>query len=104
MQVEVTDVRADRRGTRQPDLSIHVGAVHVYLTAVLVDDGADVADLLLEHAVRRGIGHHQRCQRIPMLRRPRAKIGEIDVAVAVARHHHDPQPSHRRARRVRAVS
>ena len=42
MQVQVTDVRADVAGSAQPDLSVHVGAVHVDLTAVLVHDLADL--------------------------------------------------------------
>ena len=53
VQVQVTDVGADRRRAREPDLRVHVRAVHVNLAAVLVDDRADLADLFLEHAVRR---------------------------------------------------
>ena len=53
VQVQVADVGADRRRARQPDLRVHVGAVHVHLAAVLVDDRADLADVVLEHAVRR---------------------------------------------------
>ena len=44
VQVQVADVGADRRRARQPDLRVHVRAVHVDLAAVLVDDGADLAD------------------------------------------------------------
>ena len=35
VQVQVADVGADRRRTREPDLRVHVRAVHVDLTAVL---------------------------------------------------------------------
>ncbi len=35
VQVEMADIRADCRRARQPDLRVHVGAVHVHLTAVL---------------------------------------------------------------------
>ena len=41
VQVQMADVCADRRGTRQPDLRVHVRAVHVHLTADSVNDGAD---------------------------------------------------------------
>ena len=58
------------RRAGQPDLRVHVGAVHVDLAAVRVHDGADVADGVLEHAVRRGIGDHQRRQVGGVLRRP----------------------------------
>ena len=51
VQVQVADVGADRRRARQPDLRVHVRAVHVDLPAVLVDDRADLLDVLLEHAV-----------------------------------------------------
>ena len=44
VQVQVADVGADRRRARQPDLRVHVRAVHVDLAAVLVDDRADVLD------------------------------------------------------------
>ena len=52
VQVQVTDVSADIRRAAQPDLRVHVGAVHVHLAAVLVHDRADLPDRLLEHAVR----------------------------------------------------
>jgi hypothetical protein len=38
VQVQVADVRADVAGAAQADLGVHVGAVHVDLTAVAVDD------------------------------------------------------------------
>ena len=63
VQVQVADVGADRRRAREPDLRVHVRAVHVDLAAVLMNDGADVLDGVLEHAMRRRIGHHQRRQR-----------------------------------------
>ena len=43
MQVEVADVGADVAGAAEADLRVHVGAVHVHLAAVLVDDRADLA-------------------------------------------------------------
>ena len=48
VQIDVTHVRPDQRGTGQADLRIHVGAIHVHLPAVLVDDGADVANGVFE--------------------------------------------------------
>ena len=59
VQIQMADVGADRGRARQPDLRVHVGAVHVNLTAVLVDDVADLADVVLEDAVRRRIRDHQ---------------------------------------------
>ena len=90
-------------GPREADLRVHVRAVHVDLAAVLVDDGADLADRLLEDAVRRGVGHHQRAERVRVLRGLRAQVGDVDVAVRVAGDRHDLEAGHHRARRVRAV-
>ena len=52
VQVEVADVGAEVARAAQADLRVHVGAVHIDLAAVRVDDLADLADVLLEHAVR----------------------------------------------------
>ena len=99
----MADIGADRSGRGQPDLRVHVGAVHVDLAAVLVDHGADIADGGLEHAVRRWVGDHQRRQPVGMLLRLCAQIGQIDVAVAVAADDHHFQPGHRGAGGVGAV-
>ena len=42
VQVQVADVGADVAGTAETDLRVHVGAIHVDLAAVLVDDPADL--------------------------------------------------------------
>ena len=81
VQVQVADVGADRRRAGEPDLRVHVRAVHVDLAAVLVDDRADVLDALLEHAVRRRIRHHQRRQPIAVLLGLRLQVVDVDVAV-----------------------
>ena len=59
VQVEMTDIGADLSRAREPNLRVHVGAVHVHLPAVLVHDVADFLDAILEHAVRGGIRNHQ---------------------------------------------
>ena len=38
VQVQMTDIGADRGRAGEPHLRVHVGAVHVDLSAVLVDD------------------------------------------------------------------
>lgn len=43
-------------------LSVHVGTVHVHLTAVVVDDLADCVHILLVHTVCGGVGDHEGCQ------------------------------------------
>ena len=68
-----------------------------------MDDGADVLDGVLEHAVRRRIGHHQRRQSIAVLLRLRLQIGDVDVAVRVGGHDDDLEPGHHGAGGIRAV-
>ena len=58
VQIEMGDVGAVIAGPRQADLRVHVGAVEIDLSAMAVHDVADIADVLLEHAMRRGIGDH----------------------------------------------
>ena len=52
VQVEVAHVGTNRGGARQAHLRVHVGAVHVHLPAVRVNDVADLTDPVFEHAVR----------------------------------------------------
>jgi hypothetical protein len=103
VKVDVADVSADRRRAGQSNLGIHVGAVHVDLATMFVDDSADLPDLLLEHAVRRRIGHHQRRQIFPVLLGLRPQVRKIDVALAVASGDNDLQARHGRTRRIGSV-
>ena len=63
-------------GPAEADLGVHVRAVHVDLAAVRVDDRADLLDALLEDAVGRRIGDHQRGQVLRVRRGLGAEIGE----------------------------
>src|SRR5207248_2595724 len=53
VQVDVADVGADVTWAAEADLRVEVGAVHVDLPAVLVNDGGDLLDPRLEYAVGR---------------------------------------------------
>ena len=81
VQVEMADIGAVIAGPRQADLRVQVGAVEIDLSAMAVHDVADLADVLLEHAVRRGIGDHDGGEVLRMLLRLGAEIVDIDVAV-----------------------
>ena len=81
-------IGADLGGPCQADEGIQVGAVHVDLAADGVDDLADLADAGLEHAVGRGIGHHERRQPVGVLFGLGAQILDVDIAQGVAAHHH----------------
>ncbi|MNE25736.1 hypothetical protein D3C80_1190730 [compost metagenome] len=58
VQVEVGNVRTDIAGTGKADHGVHVGAVEIDLSTMLVGDLADLANRLLKHAVGRRIGDH----------------------------------------------
>ena len=93
-----------RPGRATPDEGVEVGAVDVDLAAGVVDGGADLADRLLEHAVRRRVGDHDRR---PGGRRPaRAwsrRSSTSTLPPLVGGDDDDVEPGHHRAGRVRAV-
>src|SRR5437879_2895481 len=103
MQIEMTDVGADVARPAQADLGVHVGAVHVHLPAVLMNDLADLPDRRLEHAVRRGICHHQRAEGVAMLFGFCFEICDVDGALRVRLHDHDLHSRHHGAGRIRPV-
>ncbi len=103
VQVQVRDVRADVRRSRQADLGVEVGAVHVDLAAVAVDHFADLAYPLFVHAVGRRIGDHQAGQPVARLGRLEAQVVEVDVAAGIALDDHHPHAGHDRRGRVGAV-
>ena len=103
VQVHVRDVGAKLRRPRQPHQGIEVGAVHVHLAAVLVDDIADLANTLFIHAMGRGIGDHQAGQVGGVLGGLAAQVLHIDVALLIAGHQHHAHAGHHRRGRVGAV-
>src|SRR5690606_28372155 len=103
VQVQVRDVRAPLAGFGDADQRGHVGAVGVDLAAVAVDDPADLDHILLEHAVRGGVGHHQRREVGGILPGFGAQVGDIDVAIVVAFDDDDLHAGHLRTGRVGTV-
>ena len=77
----MADIGANRRRARQTHLRVHVGAVHVHLTAVLMDDVADGADLVLEYAMGGRVRNHQARQVVAMFGGLPSEIVDIDIAV-----------------------
>ena len=90
----MADIRADIAGPAQADLGVHVGAVHVNLAAVFVDDIADVFDARFEHAMRAGVGDHDGGEIFLVLFCLFLQVGHVDIAVIVAgdRHHFQARP------------
>ena len=58
VQIHVQHVRADFGRLHDADLGVEVGAVHVNLSAVFVNNAADVTDAFFVHAVGGRIGNH----------------------------------------------
>ena len=103
VQVQMAHIGADVAGPAKADLGVHVGAVHIDLPAVGVDDFADLLDGFLEHAVGGGVGDHQRGQ-VGLVRLGLGpQVGDVDVALLVAGHGDDFQPRHDGAGGVGAV-
>jgi hypothetical protein len=103
VEVDVTHVRANVGRPRDTDERVHVRPIHVDLPTVLVDDGADVRDRLLEHAMRGWIRHHQRREIRLVLLGLRVQVGDVDVAVRIRFHDDHLEPGHHGTRWVGAV-
>ena len=103
VQVQVRDVAAELARRGEADHRVHVRAVHVNLAAVRMHDLADFAHVRFEHAVRGRIRDHDRREFVGVLFGLRLQVGNIDVALRVARNHHDLHAGHLRRRRIRAV-
>ena len=100
----VRDVAAILAGLGEADLGVEVGAVEIDLAAMGVDDAADVADLLLEHAVGGRIGDHDGGELVGMLLRLCLQIGDVHIAVVAAGDHHHLEARHDGGGRIGAVS
>ena len=89
-------------------LGVHVGAVHVDLAAVVVNDAADLVHALLVHAVRRRVCDHQRRQpasdmsgALPEVSADRTKELVLGCKVLLAMKAGSPLPTCRLLRRQR---
>src|SRR5664279_5265691 len=80
VQIEMADIGAVIAGPRKPDLRVQIGAVEIDLSAMAMHDLADFLDVLLEHAVGRGIGDHDGGEVLRMFLRLGAEIADVDVA------------------------
>ncbi len=103
VQIQVAHIRADVARTTQPHLGIHVGAIHIDLSTVTVDDGANLTDGRLENAMSGRVSDHERGQAAAVLLGFGGQIAHIHIAVRVAIDHHYFHAGHDRAGRVGAV-
>mmetsp|Transcript_46287 Transcript_46287/g.117179 ORF Transcript_46287/g.117179 Transcript_46287/m.117179 type:complete len:831 (+) Transcript_46287:42-2534(+) len=103
VQVEMAHVGADVARRRQPHLRIHVGPVHVHLATGVVDDLADGVHALLVHAVRGGVGDHERGELVLVGIHLLLEVRHVDVARRVGAHGDDLHARHDGRRGVGAV-
>ncbi len=103
VQIQMADIRADVARAGQADLRVHVGAVHIDLAAVGVDDAGDLADAFLVDPMGARVSHHQTGQVILVQFGLFAQIRHVDIALLVAFHQHDLQAAHCGAGRIGAV-
>ena len=95
-----------RTGLGQPDEGVEVGTVDVHLAAGVVDGVADLADRLLEHAVRRRVRDHDPGEAVADGLELGAQVVDVDVAAVVAwrRRRRRARPSPRWPRSCRGHS
>jgi len=94
MQNEVRDIRADIPWRGDADLCIHVRAIQINLTAVLMHDLAHFTDGLFIDAVSRRISHHDAGELIARLSRLFTQVVEVDVTLFIAGHNHHVHTRH----------
>mmetsp|Transcript_28930 Transcript_28930/g.50887 ORF Transcript_28930/g.50887 Transcript_28930/m.50887 type:complete len:344 (-) Transcript_28930:1552-2583(-) len=103
VEVKVADVGADAAGRAEADLGVHVGAVHVHLSSVLVDELADFLDVAFEDSVGGRVSDHE-CAEVFAVRLDLIdKVIVVDVALLVALDSDDLEPGHDSGSRVGAV-
>ena len=59
VKIQVTNVCTDPARRGEPDLSVHVGTIHVNLSAVRMSQRTNFCNGLFEHAMRGRIGDHE---------------------------------------------
>src|SRR2546430_17514465 len=84
VQVQVTDIRPEVGRATKADLRVQIRAVHVNLSAELMDDVAYLFDVFLEHAVRGWISDHQTGEVVVVGLGFDAQVAEVDGAFVVA--------------------
>ena len=104
VQVQVANISTNLTRRAQANLSIHVGAVHVDLPAVFVDNLADLLDLGLKDSIRAGVGNHHCAKLGGMLLALLSQIDQIQITrLCVALYGDHPHTGHGGRRRVGAV-
>ena len=70
-------------GGGEAHLRVHVRPIHIDLPAIVMHDLADLDDVLLKDAMRRGIGDHRRREGVAILLRLGAHVVHVDIAIII---------------------
>src|SRR5215831_11029138 len=81
VQIQMAHVSTNVTGTAEANLSVHVGTVHVDLTAMGVNDVADFANGCFKNSMGRRVSDHQSCEIILVDLSFHPQISQIDVTV-----------------------
>src|SRR6202030_49676 len=104
VKIHVAHIGADVARTRETYERVEIGAVEIDLAAVRMCDRTNLADGLLENAVRRGIGDHRRSQSRCTRFGLGAEVREVYIAFRVRRHDDDVHSAHGGGSGIGAVS
>ena len=96
VQVHVRHVSPNIGRTGQTHLRIQVGAIHVNLAAVLVNDLANLANTLFVNTMGRRIGNHQAGQLLGVVFSLLAQIGYVYVALIITGDQYHAHAGHHR--------
>src|SRR5262249_24385767 len=103
VEIEMPDIGAICARLCQADLRVEVGAVEIDLSAVGMNDAANLANRGFENAMGGGISDHDWGKRAGLLLCLLPQIGEVDIAATVAIDDNDIHSSHLRGCRIGAV-
>ncbi len=100
MQVEVAHVRANHAWAGQPHLGIHVGAVHINLATMGVNQLRHFKNRRFKHPMCGGVGDHEGTEVGAVRFGFGPEVVHVDVAVFVASDHLHLHARHHGAGRV----
>ena len=103
VQIEVAHIAAKFARRCHAHQGIHVGAIHINATAMLVHQLTQCFDLCFKHAVCAGIGDHDRSQVGAVLFALGLQVGHVNVTLCITCCDHHLHAHHLRAGWVGAV-
>ena len=84
VQIQVANVGSDKTGTGQANLGIHIGSVHINLSAVLMNDTAHFTNVRFENTVGRRISNHATGKSGSVFAGFVFPVFQVDVTVGIA--------------------